>query len=73
VFLKAFLRFALLFALALAAIAWGASALMNRRALSWAERDMALRARLALSGARPALAGADAVGTRRVVEALVRD
>ena len=34
---------------------------------------MAARARLALSGARPALAEADATGTRRVVDALVRD
>ena len=71
--MKAFLRFALLFAAALAGIAWGASALLNRRALAWAERDMAARARLALSGARPALADADANGARQIVDALVRD
>ena len=71
--MKAFLRFALLFAAALGGIAWGASTLLNRRALTWAERDMAARARLALSGARPALSEADSTGTRRVVDALVRD
>lgn len=71
--MKAFLRFALLFAAALAGIAWGGSALLNRRALTWAERDMAARARLALSGARSALAESDAAGTRRVLDALVRD
>jgi trehalose 6-phosphate synthase len=71
--MRAFLRFALLFAAALAGIAWGASTLFNRRARTWAERDMAMRARLALSGARPAMDVADAAGVRRVVDGLVRD
>jgi trehalose 6-phosphate synthase len=71
--MKNFLRFAFLFAAALALVALGASALMNRQALRWAERDMAARGRLALSGAQAGLAEADARGARRMVEALVRD
>jgi trehalose 6-phosphate synthase len=69
---KDFLRFALLFAAALAGIAWGASALFNRQARLWAERDMAMRARVVLAGAQPALAS-PAVEDARVVDALVRD
>jgi trehalose 6-phosphate synthase len=71
--MKAFFRYTVPFAVALALVAWGASELMNRRALAWAERDMAARARLALSGAQPALAEADLPATRRVLQALVRD
>jgi len=71
--MKPFFRFTLPFLAALALVAWGASELMNRRAQSWAERDMAARARLALSGAQPALADVDGPATRRVLQALVRD
>jgi trehalose 6-phosphate synthase len=69
---KAFLRFVLLFAVALAAIAWGASTLFNRQARRWAERDMAMRARVVLAGTQAALASDDAASAR-VVDALVRD
>jgi trehalose 6-phosphate synthase len=70
---KEFLRFALLFAATLAGVAWGASALMNWQAMLWAQRDMAMRARLARSGAQAVLEVADPAATRRVVDALVRD
>jgi trehalose 6-phosphate synthase len=66
-------RFAVLFSGALALIAWGASTFVNRQSWRWAERDVAMRARLALSGAQAALAGADPAAARRVVDALVRD
>src|SRR5574341_1299949 len=71
--MKAFFRYTVPFFVALALVAWGASVLMNRRALAWAERDMAARARLALSGAQQALTQSDEAGTRRVLQALVRD
>ncbi|HSM93039.1 MAG TPA: trehalose-6-phosphate synthase [Anaeromyxobacteraceae bacterium] len=69
---KGFLRFALTFAITLAVIAWGASELFNRQARRWAERDTAMRARVVLAGARPALGSAGGESAR-VVDALVRD
>jgi trehalose 6-phosphate synthase len=53
--MRAFFRFALLFAAVLAGVAWGASALFNFRARDWAERDTAMRARLALAGTQTVL------------------
>jgi hypothetical protein len=40
----------------LAALAWGATSLVNGTTRSWFERDVSLRARLVASGAREALA-----------------
>ena len=53
--MRAAIRFLLLLVAALALLAWGASALFNRQALVWAQRDMAMRARLAVSAAGPSL------------------
>jgi trehalose 6-phosphate synthase len=71
--MRSFLRFSAVLAAALALVAWGASALFNRQARAWAERDLAMRSRLALEGARPALAEAGGAGARKVLEGLVRD
>jgi trehalose 6-phosphate synthase len=66
-------RFMLLFGTALLGIAWGASSLFNRQASEWAERDVAMRARLALSAAQHTLRSPDPGSSRRVLEGLVRD
>jgi len=71
--MRSFARFSILLAAVLALVAWGASALFNRQARAWAERDLSMRSRLALEGARPALLESGAGGARRVLEGLVRD
>ena len=71
--MRSFFRFAFVLAAFLALVAWGASELFNRQAFAWAERDLAMRARLALEGARQALAGASPAEARRVLDALVLD
>jgi trehalose 6-phosphate synthase len=61
----------------LGALAWGASALVHSTARSWFERDVSLRARLAVGGARVALAehlrGNDRRRLRAVLTGLTRD
>ncbi|HTN52606.1 MAG TPA: trehalose-6-phosphate synthase [Anaeromyxobacter sp.] len=71
--MRAATRFLLLLVASLALVAWGASALFNRQARAWAERDLAMRARLAATAAEPSLldAGGDTVRLR--LDALVRD
>src|SRR5688572_29632251 len=49
------LRFAVLLVLGLGFVTWGASVLVDRTTREWFEKDVALRARLAVSGARRAL------------------
>jgi trehalose 6-phosphate synthase len=71
--MRATFRFLLLFVAALALLAWGASALFNRQAMVWAERDIAMRARLAASAAEPSLREASGVSAHRVLDAMVRD
>jgi trehalose 6-phosphate synthase len=57
----------------LAALAWGAGALVNRTTRAWFERDVGARARLALGGARDALAGHLRSGDRRKLGAVLAD
>jgi trehalose 6-phosphate synthase len=49
------LRFALLMVLVLAGLTWGASVLVQRQTRAWFERDLNLRAQLAVNGARSEL------------------
>jgi trehalose 6-phosphate synthase len=49
------IRFVVLLIIALALLTWNASRLVNGAARRWFERDMALRARLAINGARQGL------------------
>ena len=55
--MRAGIRFLLLLVASLALVAWGASALFNRQAMAWADRDTGMRARLAASAAAPSLRG----------------
>jgi trehalose 6-phosphate synthase len=71
--MRAAIRFLLLLVSCLALLAWGASALFNRQAMAWAERDMAMRARLAASAASPSLREATGTAARKLLDALVRD
>jgi len=71
--MRAALRYLVLLAASLALVAWGASALFNRQARAWAERDMAMRARLVAAAAGPALGTAAGPAARRQLDALVRD
>jgi trehalose 6-phosphate synthase len=61
----------------LGSLAWGASALVHSTTRAWFERDVGLRARLAVRGARDALADHLRAGDRRrlgvVLGALTRD
>jgi trehalose 6-phosphate synthase len=61
----------------LGGLAWGASALVHSTTRAWFERDVGLRARLAVRGARDALADHLRAGDRRrlgvVLGALTRD
>jgi trehalose 6-phosphate synthase len=61
----------------LAALAWGATELANRTARAWFEKDVSMRANLALSGARDALTRDLAAGNRKrlagVLAELARD
>jgi trehalose 6-phosphate synthase len=58
---------------ALALLAWGASALLNVTARSWYERDVSLRARLAVAGARDALISRILQHDHRQLTALVEE
>ena len=49
------LRFAIVLILGLGFITWGASVVVDRTTQGWFEKDISLRARLAVSGARRAL------------------
>jgi len=71
--MRAALRFLLLLVPSLALVAWGASAFFNRQARAWSERDTAVRARLAISVASPALVSAAGAASRKVLDAMVRD
>jgi trehalose 6-phosphate synthase len=71
------LRFILALVAGLALLTWGASVLVTRTTRAWFEKDMQLRAQLAISGAREALvshwdAGQD-VELRKVLAALTHD
>ena len=57
----------------LAALAWGAASLLNATARSWFERDVATRARLAVSGASEALATHIAAGDHRRLSAVLQE
>ncbi|HET8538851.1 MAG TPA: trehalose-6-phosphate synthase [Anaeromyxobacter sp.] len=57
----------------LAALAWGATHLVNGTTRSWFERDVSLRARLVASGARDALAAHLGAGDRRKLGAVLVD
>ena len=71
--MRAGIRFLLLLVASLALVAWGASALFNRQARAWADRDTGMRARLAASAAAPSLEEATGPSARRLLDALVRD
>jgi trehalose 6-phosphate synthase len=61
----------------LALVAWGATAMFDRQALAWAERDLSLRALLAARGAHESLEARlearDRRGARALLDELVRD
>jgi len=61
----------------LAALAWGATELVNRTARAWFEKDVTLRAQVAVSGASEALSAHLVTGNRRrlggVLTELARD
>jgi trehalose 6-phosphate synthase len=57
----------------LGALAWGATLLVNGTTRSWFERDVSLRARLAASGAREALAAHVRSGDRKKLAAVLDD
>jgi trehalose 6-phosphate synthase len=61
----------------LAALAWGATVLVNGTTRAWFERDVSLRARLAANGAREALVAHGRAGDRKklaaVLDELARD
>src|SRR5512133_1919648 len=58
---------------ALALLAWGASALLNVTTRSWYERDVSLRARLVVAGARDALIPRIVQHDHRKLTALVEE
>ncbi len=55
----------------LAALAWGATHLVNGTTRSWFERDVSLRARLVASGAREGLAAHARAGDRKKLAAVL--
>ena len=71
------LRFVAALVAGLALLTWGASVLVSRTTRSWFERDMQLRAQLAVSGAREALVSHWAAGheadLRKVLVELTHD
>jgi trehalose 6-phosphate synthase len=70
-------RFLIPLLLLLSAVAYGAAEFMTRQAHLWAERDLAMRSQVILSGAQEALASRVAAGedrrARAFLEELVRD
>ena len=71
------LRFILALVAGLALLTWGASVLVTRTTRAWFEKDMQLRAQLAISGAREALVShwdrSQDVELRKVLAALTHD
>jgi trehalose 6-phosphate synthase len=67
------LKFVLVLVVALALLAVGAAALAGRTMHAWSERDIRLRADLALGTARQALATHWRSGERPAIESLLRD
>ena len=71
------LRFILALVAGLALLTWGASVLVTRTTRTWFEKDMQLRAQLAISGAREALVShwdrSQDVELRKVLAALTHD
>ncbi len=70
------LRFVLLLVLGLAAVTWGASVIVQRTTRSWFDKDLKLRAQLALAAARPALVdrwGNDGEALQRILTNLTHD
>jgi len=57
----------------LAALAWGATELVNRTARAWFEKDVSMRAALAVSGASDALVSHLAAGNRRRIGAVLSE
>jgi trehalose 6-phosphate synthase len=55
----------------LAALAWGATRVVNDTTRAWFERDVSLRARLAAGGAREALVGHAAADDRRKIRGIL--
>jgi trehalose 6-phosphate synthase len=70
---RTILRFGLPLLAVLAGLAWGAAALVNGTTRTWFERDVGGRARLAVGGARDALAGHLRAGDRRRVGTVLAD
>jgi hypothetical protein len=67
------LRFAVPLLAVLGLLAWGATLVVDATARAWFERDVSLRARLAVSGAREGLAAHVRSGDRRRLAALLED
>ncbi len=67
------LRFMVPLLAVLGVLAWGATLVVDATARSWFERDVSLRARLAVGGAREGLAAHVRSGDRRRLEALIAD
>jgi trehalose 6-phosphate synthase len=67
------LKFVLVLVVALALLAVGAAAVAGRTMHSWSERDISMRAELALGTARQALANHWRRGERDRIESLLRD
>jgi trehalose 6-phosphate synthase len=74
---RTFFRWLLPLILVLGALAWGASAVVQATTRTWFQRDVSLRTRLAVTGAREALTGHLRAGDRRrlraALDALARD
>jgi trehalose 6-phosphate synthase len=70
---RSFARVLVPLVLFLALLAWGASLLMNRTTRAWFVRDVNLRARLAVSGVRDALATHLESGDRRRLAAVLTE
>lgn len=71
--MKGSLRFILALLVALALLAWAASVLMQRTTREWSERDVRLRAELALSGASETLATHWRKSNRRELQKVLID
>jgi trehalose 6-phosphate synthase len=67
------LRFILPLAGVLALLAWGAWTIVNRTSRRWTEKDVSLRAELAVSGAREALARYWMSGDRAKLAAILKE
>ncbi len=68
---RTFLRVLVPLMLVLAALAWGGTAIVNGTTRAWFEKDVSLRAQLALNGAGDALAAHVATGDRRRLVAVL--